>query len=82
MPEAVHVKFDGCTVDEGLGEGVVRMVPTNADWKFKTHDMIGKNKVPKGCGHCPNTVWSFSGTGTHCADGARHEHGSFNCNVS
>lgn len=47
MPEAVHVKFDGCTVDEGLGEGVVRMVPTNADWKFKTHDMIGKNKVPR-----------------------------------
>ena len=47
MPAAVHVKFDGCTVDVGLGEGVVRMLPTSAPWKFKTHDMIGGKKIKR-----------------------------------
>ena len=44
MPKSVHVQFDTCTVDVGLGLGVVPVEPSKVEWFFKTHTMSEKGE--------------------------------------
>ena len=47
MPLAVHVTFDECNIDVGLGVGVISVKPSNADWEFKIYDVIDGKRKPR-----------------------------------